>query len=187
MRFVSKLGPAADEIFGGDGSWRDIETMTDAATKRQHMLTCYRNTLARAGFKYLLDFELIDTRGESLYLVFGTNHPRGVEKMKDSLWEVDPIFGVGFRDPRDEQSEALFNFTDPHLSPLSRLLLREITKNPAGVRVLDLRNFALYETVFRPQHVINALEPLRQCGQVLVDTPGRIRIASKVKISALVG
>ncbi len=40
--------------------------------KRRHLLTCYRTTLATVGFRYLLDFELIDKRGESLYLVFGT-------------------------------------------------------------------------------------------------------------------
>jgi three-Cys-motif partner protein len=183
MRFVSQLGPAADEVFGGDSAWRDIETMTDAAAKRQHLLTCYRKTLADAGFSYLLDFELIDARGESLYLVFGTNHRRGVEKMKDSLWEVDPVFGVGFRDPRDEQHETLFELTDPHLAPLTRLLYQRIRRtSPDGIRVADLREFALYETVFRPQHVIGALETLRRRGVILTDSHGPIRIGSVVKI-----
>lgn len=182
MRFVSQLGPAADEVFGGDSSWREIETMTDANAKRQHLLTCYRATLANAGFRSLLDFELIDVRGESLYLVFATNHPRGVEKMKDSLWEVDPIFGVGFRDPRDEGQEALFELTDPHLEPLTRLLHKRISLAQAdGVRVSELRDFALYETVFRPQHVIRALEPLRQRALIETDSPGPIRIASMVR------
>jgi three-Cys-motif partner protein len=185
MRFVSQLGPAADDVFGGDSSWREIDTMTGADAKRQHLLTCYRATLAGAGFRYLLDFELIDVRGESLYLIFGTNHKRGVEKMKDSLWEVDPVFGVGFRDPRDEGQEALFELTDPHLEPLARLLLRRISLAPAnGVRVAELRDFALYETVFRPQHVIRALEPLRQRALIEADVGGPIRIASMVRAAA---
>jgi hypothetical protein len=126
------------------------------------LLTSYRRTLQTAGFKYLLDFELIDTRGNSLYLVFATNHPRGVGKMKDSLWEVDPVYGVGFRDPRDEEQETLFEFNDPHLAPLTRLLHKRIGEaSSTGVRVSVLREFALYEMVFRPQHVIRALEPLR--------------------------
>ena len=188
MRFVSKLGPAADDVFGGNSSWRSIEGMTDATSKRQHLLTCYRKTLATAGFNYLLDFELIDNRGESLYLVFATNHKRGVEKMKDSLWEVDPVFGVGFRDPRDEQQEALFEFTDPHLAPLTRLLYRRIGQaSDEGVRVAELRDFALYETVFRPQHVIRALEPLKRQGLIQQGAQGPIRIASIVKIKSPAG
>ena len=184
LRFVSRLGPAADEVFGGKTTWRDIAAMADACAKRQHVLTCYRKTLATAGFSHLLDFELIDTRGESLYLVFGTNHPRGVEKMKDSLWEVDPVFGVGFRDPRDEQQEALFELTDPHLDPLTRLLRSRIDlAGSDGVRVAELRDFALYETVFRPQHVIRALEPLRQQGVLSADPSGPTRIASIVRMA----
>jgi hypothetical protein len=181
MRFVSTLGPAADEVFGGDARWREIEHMTDGAAKRQHVLTCYRQTLAAAGFRYLLDFELIDRRGESLYLVFGTNHVRGVEKMKDSLWEVDPVYGVGFRDPRDEQSEALFDFTDPHLAPLGRLLLKEIQRRrDEWVRVFDLREFTLHQTAFRREHVIRALTPLRDQGLIQTDTQGVIRIGTMV-------
>ena len=134
---------------------------------------------------YELTNRIIDTRGESLYLVFGTNHPRGVEKMKDSLWEVDPVLGVGFRDPRDEQHETLFDFTDPHLEPLTRLLHRRIGQAQGdGLRVTRLRDFALYETVFRPQHVIRALEPLRQRGLIHTDARGPIRIASTVKIAS---
>jgi three-Cys-motif partner protein len=135
MRFVSQLGPEADDVFGGNPHWRDIQDMTSGDAKRQHILTCYRRTLAAAGFTYLLDFELIDTRGESLYLVFGTNHRRGLQKMKDALWEVDRVYGVGFRDPRDEQSETLFELTDPALAPLARLLLGRIKQAPADVVV----------------------------------------------------
>jgi three-Cys-motif partner protein len=172
MRFVSKLGPEADEVFGGNPRWRDIEDMTSGDAKRQHVLTCYRQTLASAGFKYLLDFELIDTRGEALYLVFGTNHRRGLEKMKDALWEVDRVYGVGFRDPRDEQSEALFELTDPDLAPLARLLLTRIqASGSAGIRIHDLREFALFETVFRPEHVIRTLRPMRERSLIATDIP----------------
>jgi three-Cys-motif partner protein len=184
MRFVSQLGQDADEVFGGDETWREIERLSSGPAKRQHLLTSYRRTLQTAGLKYLLDFELIDKRGNSMYLVFATNHPRGVEKMKDSLWEVDPVFGVGFRDPRDEQQETLFELTDPHLAPLTRLLHKRIDDaSSAGVRVSELREFALYETVFRPQHVIKALEPLRRTGEIQSSTPGQIRIASLVRIT----
>ncbi|KAA9163223.1 three-Cys-motif partner protein TcmP [Amycolatopsis acidicola] len=176
IRFVSKMGPGADEVFGGDPNWRRIDTMATGQAKRQHILTCYRQTLSKAGFKYLLDFELVDRRGESLYLVFGTNHRRGLEKMKDSAWEVDRVYGVGFRDPRDEQAETLFELTDPALAPLGRLLLARLKNEPkASVRVETLRDFALFDTVYRPEHVIRTLKGLRDNGLVESDRSGLYR------------
>ncbi|GAA2987471.1 three-Cys-motif partner protein TcmP [Actinokineospora diospyrosa] len=183
VRFVSKLGPAADAVFGGDQRWREVAHLDDGPAKRQHMLNCYRETLGSAGFKHLLDFELVDRRGEVLYLVFGTNHQRGVEKMKDTLWDVDPVKGVGFRDPRDEQHETLFEVDEPLVAPLGRLLLPRIqAAGPKGIRVHDLRKFALHETVFRQQHVIRALEPLRASGKIETTTDGPIRISSFVRL-----
>jgi three-Cys-motif partner protein len=182
LRFVSQLDSATDDVFGGDPSWRRIEQMNDPTAKKQHLLSCYRASLKAAGFAHLLDFELVDRRGEKLYLVFGTNHHLGVQKMKDSLWEVDPVFGVGFADPRDEQHEALFELTEPQLSPLRRLLLTRIQQAPpTGIRVEDLRDFTLDETVFRPQHVISALTPMRDSGAIIADTPGAIRRATFVR------
>ncbi|WP_216917827.1 three-Cys-motif partner protein TcmP [Nocardia noduli] len=167
VRFVDDLGDGADDVFGGDRTWRQASSLP-SSEKRQFILTCYRNALKTAGFRYLLDFELVDRRGDALYLVFGTNHRRGLEKMKDSLWEVDKVFGIGFRDPRDSQLETLFEFTDPELNPLSRLL-RERLHTHGPTLVNDLCDFALFDTVFRPQHVIDALRPLVRSGVAVLD------------------
>ncbi|WP_280496238.1 three-Cys-motif partner protein TcmP [Nocardia asiatica] len=182
VRFVDDLGESADEVFGGDQTWRQAGSI-DSSKKRQFILTCYRSALKSAGFKYLLDFELVDRRGDTLYLVFGTNHRLGVQKMKDSLWEVDRVFGVGFRDPRDSQLEALFEFEDPQLGPLTRLLHQRL-KEIGQARVADLRDYTLFNTVFRPEHVIKALRPLVHSGAVKLDNGGRqIRIGSIVTIA----
>jgi three-Cys-motif partner protein len=184
VRFVSTLGPEADAVFGGDPRWREVADQEDGPAKRQHMLDCYRQTLRSAGFNHLLDFELVDRRGEVLYLIFGTNHPLGVDKMKQTLWEVDPVNGVGFRDPRDEQHEALFEVNEPVLAPLGRLLLPRIAAaGTEGIRVHELRQFALHETVFRPQHVIESLSPLKDAGKIQArPDKGRLQISSLVRV-----
>lgn len=183
VRFVTDLGDAADDVFGGDRTWRDAGSL-DSSEKRQFILSCYRASLKSAGFKYLLDFELIDSRGDALYLIFATNHRLGVSKMKDSLWEVDRAFGVGFRDPRDEQLEALFEFEDPQLGPLSRLLKARLD-SVRQARVEELRNYALFDTVFRPEHVIRALKPLIESSIIELDGGGRqIKRSSIVRVSA---
>lgn len=179
VRFVSDLGAAADDVFGGDPAWRAINGMEPAA-KSRHILTCYRRALRAAGFGFLLDFELVPRHGQPLYLIFATGHRRGLEKMKDSLWEVDPNQGVGFRDPRDEQAEALFDLNEPQLGPLTRLLEQRLQAT-GKVRVEVLRDTTLFETVYRPEHVIAALKPLIEAGRVTVDPPGRLLRASFVE------
>ncbi len=179
VRFVTDLGDEGDQVFGGDPAWRKVTSM-ESAQKSRHILTCYRNALQTAGFTYLLDFELVPRHGQPLYLVFGTGHRRGVEKMKDSLWEVDRTQGVGFRDPRDEQAETLFDLDKPFLAPLARLLHNRL-KTGGPARVQDLREFALFETVYRPEHVIDALMPLVKADLVEVNRPGRLVRASWVR------
>ena len=159
VRFVSKMGQSGDSVFGGDPSWRQIASLTSPELKTRHILTCYRAALKSAGFNYLLDFELIPPHGQPLYLIFGTSHELGVQKMKDSLWEVDRTQGVGFRDPRDVQAETLFNLDEPQLGPLTRLLETQIRQR-GSVSIFDLRKFALLETVYRPQQVIPAVNQL---------------------------
>lgn len=180
VRFVSNLGEAGDDVFGGDPRWRDVVNLPPAA-KSRHILTCYRQALQAAGFPYLLDFELVPRNGQPLYLVFGTRHHLGVQKMKDSLWEVDRVQGVGFRDPRDEQAETLFAMDEPLLGPLTRLLQQRL-RDSEPVRVEDLRQFALFETVYRPEHVIKALKPLIDAGSVKIEDGGPLRRASFVSL-----
>ncbi|MEV0217694.1 hypothetical protein [Micromonospora sp. ALFpr18c] len=104
-----------------------------------------------------------------------------MQKMKDSLWEVDRLQGVGFRDPRDDQAETLFALDEPLLGPLTRLLQQRL-RDSAPVRVEDLRHFALFETVYRPEHVIKALKPLVETGAVKIEAGGPLRRSSFVSL-----
>ena len=67
----------------------------------------YRQTVVASGFSHVLDFESIDARGQLLYLVFGTTHQRGLEKMKEVMWEVD---------------EPLVSATETHVTQVNRHL-----------------------------------------------------------------
>lgn len=108
----------------------------------------------------------------------------GLSKMKESLWEVDPNFGVKFRDPRDTKSEALFAYDEPQEAPLQRLLLGQLTRLQQSGKdwewVENLRRFALHETVCREPHVIPALEKLLKQGMIETDATGRLRRGSKI-------
>ncbi|MDO5697503.1 MAG: three-Cys-motif partner protein TcmP [Dermatophilus congolensis] len=167
LRFVEKLGPHVDSVFGHDTKWREVADL-ESGQKARFLLARYRDMMRSAGFQFLLDFELVPDVGDSLYLVFGTNHRRGLEKMKESVWQVDKLKGVGFRDPKDEVGDLLFDLEKPILEPLQRLLKDALCVG-GRVRVESLREYALFQTVYREQHVIPALAKMRESGIIESD------------------
>jgi hypothetical protein len=60
---------------------------------------------------------MIDDTGSDLYLIDGTRNRRGLEKMKEAMWKVDPVQGVHYRDPRNPNQGTL-DFNVLHLEPL---------------------------------------------------------------------
>jgi three-Cys-motif partner protein len=87
-----------DEAFGSQ-EWQNVFQQPPSG-KFTFLREQYRNTLRQAGFTHTLYFEMVDEGGRMLYLIFGTQHERGLEKMKDAMWKVDPSYGVRYRDPR---------------------------------------------------------------------------------------
>lgn len=189
IRFHADKGPEVDEMFGWDPTWRQIAGLPDGETKKRHLLTAYRAAVGKAGFGHLVDFELVDTRGESLYLVFGTNDHKGLSVMKEAMWNVDPNFGVRFRDPRDTMNEALFVVDDPQTAQLERLLVDHLAivhaEGKPDVYVEILRRWALEETIYREPHVIPALTKLVEAGTVQADMDP-IRRGSRVRLTPTV-
>lgn len=153
---------SGDRAFG-DAEWRGV---FDQPSDRKwfYLVAAYRASLHKAGFKHVLAFEMVDERGSQLWLMFATSSPKGVEKMKDAMWAVDPAYGVRYRDPRDPNQMTLGIETEPDTAPLSRILLDLIT---AGPRTLDqLRNYALLETVYRPGQVRGVVQRLLADGRM---------------------
>lgn len=149
----------ADEVTHGDrvfGSrdWREVDAQPPE-NKDRWLLQRYRDTVKSAGFSHVLDFELIDQRGHSLFLVFGTTHKKGLIKMKEAMWEVDDVAGVGYRDPRDPHQQTLAIELEPNTAPLRRLIADHLRTQPdQRSPILELREFALYNTVFKESQVM---------------------------------
>jgi hypothetical protein len=115
--------------------------------------------LTKWGFPLHLTFELVDEKGHELLLVFGTGNSRGMEKMKDAMWRVDPVTGSRFRDPRDpNQMQLDLSESDPNLALLSQQILVELESGPKSMEALQ--NFALLETVYKKVHAKKAVDTL---------------------------
>lgn len=158
-----------DRVFGNP-DWRQVMDQP-AETKGRWLLERYRRTIQEAGFPYVLDFELIDKRGHSLFLVFGTTHEKGLTKMKEAMWEVDDVNGVGYRDPRDPNQETLAIEIEPQTAPLKRLILDRLQEVPTHrLPIYQLRAFALHNTVFKESQAMTAVRDLvRQRSVVRAD------------------
>jgi hypothetical protein len=178
---------SGDQVFGGP-AWRRV-TGLPPEEKKPFLIDTYRASLRHAGFRYVTSFEMVDDTGFDLHLVFGTSSRVGLEKMKDAMWNVDPVRGVHYRDPRDP-GQLTFDFThSPDLGPLRRALLAELSH---GERTLgQLQDHALLETVYRGPHATKAAtsmlgdnlisrEPaagqLRKTTRLCITTQGRLHL-----------
>ncbi|MGH9089888.1 MAG: three-Cys-motif partner protein TcmP [Acidimicrobiales bacterium] len=172
---------AGDRVFGNQ-RWRKVATLGSPQEKRSFLVEEYRRRLDEAGFPFSLTFELIDEGGHELLLVYGTSGIRGVEKMKDAMWHVDPVHGSRFRDPKDPNQIA-FDLveSDPDLRLLKQQLLLRLESGAASLA--ELKNYALGETVYRGPHAGTAVAKLVEEGKVTRD-PGQtdeqriVRLAS---------
>ncbi|MFK3981291.1 three-Cys-motif partner protein TcmP [Micromonospora sp. NPDC050397] len=185
IRFASDPNHYGDRVFG-PVVWRDVQARSGRA-KARYIKEQYRRVLNEAGFKFVLDFELADERNNLLYLVYGTNSDKGVEKMKDAIWAVDPYQGVGYRDPRDPNQETLPIQPLPQTGPLCRLILEYLSQLPNQRATLDeLRRFVLIETIFRPGQTLRAVQRLIAEGKATGEPDGkRLTGASVIAVTGV--
>ena len=174
----------ADTVFG-DPDWRRVAD-EPPERKAKWLVAKYRRVLVDSGFAFVLTFELVNTRGHSLFLIFGTTHVRGLQKMKEAMWEVDPISGVQYRDPADPNQQLLDIELEPITEPLRRELLQYLATAPEHAStVSDLRRFALYQTVYKESQVKPVLDRMVERGLAVGDGPdGQVRLGGTVRLAS---
>ena len=145
-----------NEIFGDD-SWKERLSKVSSFGKRcREVLNLYKEKLRQLrGIRYVFAFEM-RTRLNSLnyFLVFASQHPLGLMKMKESMKVVDQSGEYCFSDARVDQ-ESLFSLKDPatYADSLHRTLIGKQTS------YADCNDFALNETPFlNPKSMFKLLE-----------------------------
>ncbi|MDP9863906.1 MULTISPECIES: three-Cys-motif partner protein TcmP [Streptosporangium] len=159
---VSLHQESGDLAFGGQ-SWREVHQQPSHA-KKAFLVSEYRRSLKAAGFKFVISFEMLDEQGHDLHLVFGTSSLKGLEKMKEAMWQVDPVRGVSYRDPRDPDQLAFEFGEHASLAPLRRALLAELSSRDHTLA--NLREYTLLETVYRPPHATAVVRQLLKDGSI---------------------
>jgi len=122
-RFDSRpeIEPILNETFGTT-DWKTIDRIKDDEKRKDLFRDLYMKQLREeAGIKYVHSFEMRDTSDKPIYcLVFGTNHERGLEVMKEAFWKIDATGNFRFADKTISGQTILFG---ADLSPLRTYLI----------------------------------------------------------------
>jgi three-Cys-motif partner protein len=116
-------------------------------TERRELLVAMTEERLRGSCKWVRAIELVPAgpQGRYHYLFFGTNHPRGLARMKSAMWKLDPVGGVSFRDSTNPGQGVMFE-DEPDFGPLLVAL-----KENFGERVFtveEAEDFTLFETPY---------------------------------------
>jgi three-Cys-motif partner protein len=174
-----------DAVFGGRKFWSPAEREVRPDEKWRVWLSTYRDALRRAGFKYQLQFKVVPKTGLPLYLVYGTNHDKGVEAMKEAMWKVDGEGGMGFEDPRTrgavpEGQLTLWSGNDLVEPELIELVCQRLDEGAATLE--ELGEWLLLETArWRRQDARKAVTELLKAGTATQEPPGRLLKSSIIR------
>ena len=130
-----------EELFGSD-DYRNVRGMTA-------LIDLYERQLHDvAKFTYVREFEMLRTDGHpAYYLIHATRSEKGVGKMKDAMWKVDPGSGFSFSDRHAGQGSLLVG-DHVDTGPLRAALVANFAGKTASIEQLE--RFTLLETLYHP-------------------------------------
>jgi three-Cys-motif partner protein len=138
---------AFTRAYGGD-EWREAIGLPDAK-RRGVLLEKYKAALrGKAGVQFVQSFSMFDKAGSLLYwLLFCTNHWRGLEEMKRAMWRVDASGTFRFSDKEDPSQLTLLDqaFSQTWLADTMSTALDGQIKSVAEVRSFVLEQTPCYQ------------------------------------------
>ena len=146
-----------EALFGCD----DFKNAPPAGTpdRGEFLIGLFERQLGKvANFKYVQSFALRNGQGIlGHYLVFATRSLRGLDKMKQVMWKIDPLGGYSFSD-RLAGQEVLFGDT-PDTDPLRGALLDHFAGR--SVPIEEVVDWVVAMTPYHSSHVKRAtLKPM---------------------------
>lgn len=154
----------------GTKEWAEAVAIEDGQERIRFLHDLfYAQLKADCGLRYVRSFEIVTAaRNSGYHLFFGTNHETGLLKMKQLMWDVDPVQGQRFKDSTKSNLPVLFEL-EPDLDPLRKALRKRFGSEPFTIE--EAETFALVDTPYLPQHLKKPiLKPL--------ETKGKLEIVS---------
>jgi len=177
-RFLSlpDHAPTFDELFGTP-EWRGALSLATPDERERAIHNLYLKQLKTVG-EYARSFQMIDMGNRvDYFLFFVTNNPLGLQRMKESMWKVDPTGEFQFSDLTDASTQLVLSFAaTPNLDALRKLIVERY--DGAEVEITDLERWVVTDTPYLPKHIRTpVLKPMEDDGAVSVvrAKPGRKR------------
>jgi three-Cys-motif partner protein len=150
-RFPEVVPPETLNRLFDDNGWQGVTSLSGEA-RTEFLLRQYERCLReRAGARYTRSFEMRSAQGRVIYnMVFATKHLKGMEAMKEAMWEIDPRGTYRFSDRTDPNQSFLIEFDpgpDPHWVPIAAGL---VGSRYAGKTISreEVHDFVVAETAF---------------------------------------
>lgn len=172
-RFASELAPGVLTELFGDSDWMPGLDLLEPGQRKEFWLELYQRKMRELGrAKFVLRFEMANKFNQAeYYLIFGTNHWRGVEAMKEAIFRVSKLGTYQFSDRTNPAQKTLFDYSDePSWAPAVR---DQVWATFKGSKVQEeaLHRWIVLETVgiYRKKAI---LHPLRKEGKILSPLTG---------------
>lgn len=122
---------------------------------------------------YVRAFDIQPDGNRGYTLFFGTRHLRGLEKMKEVLWNVDPAGGCLYTDATDPGQEVLFQ-PEPDYAQLELMLRGHFGVDAFTIE--EAEHFVLVGTAFAKSRMkTRVLRPAEVAGRLLPVRPAKNR------------
>jgi len=156
-----------DQLFGTD-EWRAVLEIVEPNDRWRLIHDIYRDQLHRAGVEYVRSFEMLNQGNRTDYfLFFGTHNLLGLEKMKEAMWQVDPLGTFHFSDFTDANRTMNLFSAEPDFEGLKRMLVGQFRRKDVSIE--NLTNFVLSDTPFLRTHFkTQILKPMELRGELSV-------------------
>lgn len=152
----------------GDESWRQLNPALPMAKLSAGVLSLYKQRLrSLRDIRYVFPFAMNTRKGQINYhLVFASQHPLGLEKMKEAMKAVDKTGTYSFSDDTVDQRLLNFDFDAPAEWAVKMQAALGGAWHPYAV----YHDYALNETPFINPKAM--LEHLKQAGKLQVSWRG---------------
>jgi hypothetical protein len=167
-RFLSREGQevALTSLFGTDRWTEAIRLHGDDRLEFLHDL--FRDQLRATGCTYVRSFEIQAGGPRGYHLFFGTTSLRGLEKMKEAMWFLDPLTGQRYGDSTETGQQVLFEL-EVDTAPLLAALKAHFGRREFSIE--EAWKYTLVGTAFAASHLKRrTLAPAEREGTLEVTT-----------------
>lgn len=173
-RFCSNPGweELLNKLFG-ISDWNKMIDIKDPDEKTNYLRDLYiRQLKSYSNIKHILYFKMVNKHNQIAYfLIFGSNHWKGIEVMKNAMWAIDPTGNYTFSDLSHSGQSTLIDFAGFDYS-----LIQNELRKLAGrkLTISEIEEYIAIKTPYTTNKLkTEVLKPMELRGELIPITPRR--------------